>query len=121
MNAYEKIGQKLQKAREESGMSQEELAKRLGCSQASLSYYELGKRRIYFAELERISKILNRPFIYFLEKNEEKRSDQNDFSNILKEPYLKDILFQARNLKPEQRKSVLEYIQWQLSNIGRGK
>jgi len=46
-------------------MSQEELAKRIGCSQASLSYYELGKRRLYVADLERISNILNRPLTYF--------------------------------------------------------
>ncbi|MBI4765329.1 MAG: helix-turn-helix transcriptional regulator [Deltaproteobacteria bacterium] len=121
MNAYEEIGRRLQKAREESGMSQEELAKRLGCSQASLSYYELGKRRIYFNELEKISKILNRPFTYFLESNEKPKKDQNDLYHILKEPYLKEILLSAKTLKPEQRKSILEYIQWQHSKVRRSK
>jgi transcriptional regulator with XRE-family HTH domain len=113
MKAYEKIGQRLQKAREESGMSQEDLAKRLGCSQSSLSYYELGKRRLYFTELQQISNVLNRPLTYFLESADESESNQNDFSNLLKGPYLKEILVQARELKPAQRKSVLEYIQWQ--------
>ncbi|HMK65382.1 MAG TPA: helix-turn-helix transcriptional regulator [Thermodesulfobacteriota bacterium] len=121
MNAYEKIGRKLQKAREEAGMSQEELAKRLGCSQASLCYYELGKRRIYFALLERISKTLKKPFSYFLENGEDSKSFENELFDLLKEPYLKDILFLARNLKPDQRKSVLEYIQWQQSSKGGGK
>ncbi len=51
MNAYQQIGRKLQKAREEAGYSQEELAKKLGCAQASLSNYELGKRRLYLADL----------------------------------------------------------------------
>jgi len=44
MNAYEQIGKKIQTAREEAGMSQEELARKIGCTQASLSNYELGKR-----------------------------------------------------------------------------
>ena len=118
MKAYEKIGQKLQKAREEAGMSQEELARRIGCSQAALSYYELGKRRLYFAELEKISGILKRPLTYFLENTEESESDPNDLTQILREPYLKEILWQARELKPVQRKSVLEYIQWQKFNLG---
>lgn len=121
MNAYEKIGRKLQKAREEAGMSQEELAKRLGCSQASLCYYELGKRRVYFALLERISQILKKPFVYFLENNDDPRSAQNQILDILKEPYLREILLLARNLKPAQRKSVLDYIQWQQSNKGSAK
>ena len=43
---YKEIGQRLQKAREEAGLSQEELARKLGCTQASLSNYELGKRRM---------------------------------------------------------------------------
>ncbi|MBW1819666.1 MAG: helix-turn-helix transcriptional regulator, partial [Deltaproteobacteria bacterium] len=58
MNAYEEIGRKLQKAREEAQMSQKELAREMGCTQASLSNYELGKRRLYLAELQRIGDIL---------------------------------------------------------------
>ncbi len=118
MKAYEKIGRKLQKAREESGMSQEELARLLGCTQAALSYYELGKRRLYFAQLEKLSNILHRPLTYFLENIEENESRQSDLAKIIKEPYLKQILLQAKELKPAQRKAVLEYIQWQKYNRG---
>ena len=121
MNAYERIGQKLQKAREEAGMSQEELAKRIGCSQAALSYYELGKRRLYVADLEKISNILNRPLTYFLENKEEFELDQSDLRNIFKEAYMRDILLKARELKPAQRKSVVEYIDWQKAKTERDK
>jgi len=69
MKAYELIGKKLQKAREEAGMSQEELAKKLGYTQASLSNYELGKRRLYLSDLKRISQILSKPITYFLERS----------------------------------------------------
>ncbi len=121
MNAYEKIGQKLQKAREEAGMSQEELARRIGCSQAALSYYELGKRRLYVADLEKISNILNRPLTYFLENKEEFEPDQGDLRAIFKEAYMKEILLKVRELKVSQRKSVLEYIDWQRSKSEREK
>jgi transcriptional regulator with XRE-family HTH domain len=112
MNAYEKIGRKLQKAREEAGLSQKELAREVGCTQASLSNYELGKRRLYLAELQRIGDILGKPIGYFLEENEEEKEPSNDMGTILREPYLKEILLAARGLKPSQRESVLEYIEW---------
>ena len=63
---YKDIGRKIQKAREEAGLNQEELAARLGLSQATLSNYELGKRRLYLAQLEAISRELGRPLQYFL-------------------------------------------------------
>jgi len=115
MKAYELIGKKLQKAREEAGMSQEELAKKLGYTQASLSNYELGKRRLYLSDLKRISQILSKPITYFLEDSDVDQPTNNDLNSILKEQFLRDILFEARDLKPAQRKSVLDYIQWQKS------
>jgi len=115
MKAYELIGKKLQKAREEAGMSQEELAKKLGYTQASLSNYELGKRRLYLSDLKRISHILSKPITYFLEDSDVDQPTNNDLNSILKEQFLRDILFEARDLKPAQRKSVLDYIQWQKS------
>jgi len=115
MKAYELIGKKLQKAREAAGISQEELAKKLGYTQASLSNYELGKRRLYLSDLKRISQILSKPITYFLEDSENNQSNNGDLNSILKEQFLRDILFEARDIKPAQRKSVLDYIQWQKS------
>jgi transcriptional regulator with XRE-family HTH domain len=113
MNAYEEIGLKLQKAREEAGMSQEELAKLSGCTQAAMSYYELGKRRLYFAQLKKISEILRRPITYFLDSSYGEGSADNDIEQIKKEPHLMEILLRSKELKPSQRKAVLEYIKWQ--------
>lgn len=115
---YKEIGWKLQKAREEAGLSQEELARILGCTQASLSNYELGKRRLYLADLQRIGEILGKPITYFLENADEDRLADDDLNNILEEPYLKEILYLARDLKPLQRKSVLDYIKWQKNGEG---
>jgi len=115
MNAYEEIGKKLQRAREDSGLSQEELARKLGCTQASLSNYELGKRRLYLADLQRIGQILGKPVTYFLEDSEEELSDRDDMKHLLKDPYLREVLSAMRDLKPAQRKSVMDFILWQKS------
>ena len=64
---YKDIGKKIQKAREEAGLSQEEMASRLGYTQAALSNYELGKRRLYLANIEQIAVLLNKPLSYFLD------------------------------------------------------
>jgi len=63
------VGIRIQQAREQLGMSQQELAARLGCTQAALSNYELGKRRLYLANLERIAAALGKPLSYFTERN----------------------------------------------------
>jgi transcriptional regulator with XRE-family HTH domain len=115
MKAYEEIGRKLQKAREEAGLSQEELAKKLGCTQASLSNYELGKRRLYLADLQRIGQLLGKPVTYFLEDSEDEQPAHRDLDLMLKEQFVKEILTAMRDLKPAQRKSVLDYVLWQKS------
>ncbi len=114
MNAYEKIGRKLQEAREEAGLSQEELAKKIGCTQASLSNYELGKRRLYLADLQRIGQLLGKQITYFLDDPGEGEPDYPDqIQHVLEGQYLREILFEAKELPSSQRKSVLDYIRWQ--------
>jgi len=61
------IGMRIQQAREELGITQQKLAARLGCTQAALSNYEMGKRRLYLANLERIASALGKPLSYFTE------------------------------------------------------
>jgi len=114
MNTYEKIGRRLQEAREEAGLSQEELAKKIGCSQAALSNYELGKRRLYLVNLQRIGQLLGKQVTYFLdESDEEQPLSMDELNKIVKEQYMREILLSARELKRAQRKSVLDYIRWQ--------
>lgn len=120
MNAYEQIGRKIQKARDEAGMSQEELASKIGCTQASLSNYELGKRRLYLADLQRIGRLMGKPITYFVEDSEEENLDDDEMRKIIKDPGLKEILFSARDLDTKQRQAVLEYIQWKKDRSDRG-
>lgn len=82
---YRGIGLKIQEAREELGLTQQELAAKLGCTQASLSNYELGKRRLYLANLEHIANILGKSMSYFLESLA--ASDEDDDRKWYRYPY----------------------------------
>lgn len=62
---FKEIGKRIQHAREEKGLTQVELAQSLGITQAGLSNYELGKRRLYLHQVEQIAKILGKDIEYF--------------------------------------------------------
>lgn len=116
---YKEIGKKLQMAREEAGLSQEQLASMLGCAQSTLSNYEKGKRRIYLAQLEQIAEVLGKPIEYFLEtgsstaESSQKEELKNINSALDDEPELLQIINALYDLPREKRRSVMDYIIWQ--------
>jgi transcriptional regulator with XRE-family HTH domain len=106
------IGLKIQLAREERGMSQEQLARALGCSQSALSNYEKGKRRLYLSHLEKLSEILDKPLEYFMESRNgapgaaESGEYRGQFMQLINSLY---------KLSEDQVKDVhdyVEYIRW---------
>jgi transcriptional regulator with XRE-family HTH domain len=108
---YRDIGKRLQKAREEAQMSQEELASLLGITQAALSNYELGKRRLYLQNLEQIASILNKPISYFLEVEAEAETAPPEAGDDTSET-TKEILKLISELPDEEKETVLEFIKW---------
>lgn len=110
------IGRKLQQAREDAGLSQEQLAGMLGCAQSTLSNYEKGKRRLYLTQLENIAEILNKPIEYFLESNNESPHRLAQLGDSWsEEPELLQIVNALYDLPREQRRMVMDYIIWQRS------
>jgi len=107
---YREIGQRIQQAREERGLTQEELAFKLGCTQSALSNYELGKRRLYLAGLEQIAEILGKPLSYFLELTPERFQDE--LTTLLTDEQLREILLTAAELSAKERNLVLDFIKW---------
>ena len=107
---YREIGQRIQQAREERGLTQEELAIKLGCTQSALSNYELGKRRLYLAGLEQIAEILGKPLSYFLELSPERFQDE--LTTLLTDEQLREILLIAAELSAKERNLVLDFIKW---------
>ncbi|MFH1150025.1 MAG: helix-turn-helix transcriptional regulator [Actinomycetota bacterium] len=108
---YREIGKRIQKAREEAGLSQEELASALGITQSALSNYELGKRRLYLANLEQLAGVLERPLSYFME--EEKPAGPGDGRRLeSSDEVTSEILRLLPELSPGERAELLDYMKW---------
>jgi transcriptional regulator with XRE-family HTH domain len=111
---YKKIGKKIQKAREEAGLSQEETASQLGYTQAALSNYELGKRRLYLANIEQIARILNKPLSYFLEETvlESERGKGNRADEVTTE-----IIKLLAEMPDDEKKHLIEFLKWRKDRL----
>ena len=66
-NKYQFIGKKIREAREAAGLSQRELADKLGFeSSTAVSYMESGERKVSVVDLEKISKLLDKDIRFFI-------------------------------------------------------
>ena len=66
-NKYQFIGKKIREARETAGLSQRELADKLGFeSSTAVSYMESGERKVSVVDLEKISKLLDKDIRFFI-------------------------------------------------------
>ena len=63
-----RLGKKIKLARVEHDMTQEDLAKAIGALQKSISRYETGVSAPSIETLEKIAKLLKKPFGYFLDE-----------------------------------------------------
>ena len=57
----------LRKARQDAGLTQEQLAERLGQTQSFISKCERGERRLDVVEIRRICQVIGIPFMEFIE------------------------------------------------------
>jgi transcriptional regulator with XRE-family HTH domain len=112
---YKDIGKKIQKARGELGLSQEGLAFQLGYTQAALSNYELGKRRLYLANIEQIARELNKPLSYFLDESATMTANAEEGKQ--QDETISEIIKLLSELPAEERKYLLEYIKWRRDRL----
>ncbi len=95
---YQEIGRRLRRARENLGLSQEELARRLDYnSPTTVSNFESGERKISIADLQRVAGILGLPLGYFL----------GEGGNDVDTNYFR---FRAREVRPGARKAVATFL-----------
>jgi transcriptional regulator with XRE-family HTH domain len=64
------IGERIARARKESGLTQEELASRVGVTARSIQGYEAGKV-VPYRHLSRLAEITDRELAWFLESDDE--------------------------------------------------
>jgi transcriptional regulator with XRE-family HTH domain len=109
---YREIGYRITIAREEAGMNQKDLAERLGISQATLSNYEKGKRRVYLPQLQNIANAVGRPLDYFLQPIDPVPAPDLTSPHNNEVAELLQIMSELSDLPREDRKSVVDYILW---------
>ena len=63
---YAYFVEKLRKARREAGLTQVQVAKRLGRPQSHISNIESGQQRVDVIELKRFAKLYKKDIIYFI-------------------------------------------------------
>ena len=63
--AYKKFLARLVQARRDSGLTQVEVAERLGKARSFLSKCELGERRVDFVELQQLAKLYGKDISFF--------------------------------------------------------
>lgn len=66
---YRAFLERLKRAREDSGLTQVEIAAKLGRPQTWVSKCELGERRVDFVELEDLAAAYGKPLAYFRTKS----------------------------------------------------
>ena len=111
---YKDIGRKIQKAREEAGLSQEEMASQLGYSQAALSNYELGKRRLYLANIEQIARMLNKPLSYFLD---EAAQESGPGPGNRTDEVTTEIIKLLAAMPDDEKKHLIEFLKWRRDRL----
>ena len=92
------IGQKIKEARENAGLSQKELAEKVGFeSGTAISLIEAGERKLRVEDLEKIAGVLQRDISFFL--GQEK-----------KQPDIRHALRADKDLSPKDKETILHFI-----------
>ena len=65
-----RLGERLREAREYVGLTQDEVAKRLGVPRSALSNIEAGQRKVDALELRTLARLYQRPTAWFTEEGE---------------------------------------------------
>ena len=83
------IGKKLKRAREDKGLSQEDVAKQIGLSKVGYGAFERGSNLIALNYLLELSRILQKPITHFLPRHALTEIELNDLTH---DPRVQDIL-----------------------------
>jgi Zn-dependent peptidase ImmA (M78 family)/DNA-binding XRE family transcriptional regulator len=113
---YETIGTRIRRTRERLGLSQQDLAGRLGYSSpATVSHFESGDRRISIADLQAVSRALGLPVSHFLEDEEDGGAhaaalDGGGATGGRQSQLLQHLHFRAKEIAPASRGAVVDFL-----------
>jgi transcriptional regulator with XRE-family HTH domain len=114
---FKEIGRKIQMAREEKGMTQVDLAQALGITQAALSNYELGKRRLYLHQIEGIARVLGRRLDFFISGEETPRLPGRTGPERLSPQAIADRISGLGEDELRSLSDFLDYLEWRRRHV----
>lgn len=97
------LGARLKALRQERGITQAELAEKIGVDQRTVSFYELGHIRIPARELLKISGVLRASLKEFAEQSGASAADASSRK-------LLQLVEKVKDLPPRKQRQVTEYI-----------
>lgn len=100
MEDKETIGSKIKVLRKTRGITQEQLAEKLGLQRATISNYEIGRRSPHLKDLKNIAEVLGVSIEYFAVEDE-------DIYNLISRA---KILFENDEIDPKQKAKVYKEI-----------
>jgi transcriptional regulator with XRE-family HTH domain len=98
---YKYIGKKIKHIRDNANLTQEELAKAINVSRASIANYESGNQSIYISDLYKIAAHLNMEIIDFLPHPKEVEARSHP----------ERLLQEAKDLRVPEKKEIKEFIE----------
>ncbi|AZO93464.1 helix-turn-helix transcriptional regulator [Halocella sp. SP3-1] len=113
------FGEKLKEIREKSGMTQKQLADKIGVNRATIAGYETKGKEPSYDTLIKIAQTLNCSLDYLLGYKEKNNSDKSEHLNpeiiylakkISKRKELKLLLKETEDLNPDSVKRIIKII-----------
>ena len=102
---YKMIGARIRSARESVGLSQEQLANKMGFSSpASISHFEAGMRKISIADLHKLSRTLGTPIEFFISTHQPHDTQMKHFR------------LRAEAIRPSEREVVASFLAFAAKN-----
>ncbi|MBN2910803.1 helix-turn-helix transcriptional regulator [Polycladomyces sp. WAk] len=102
-----KFGDRIALLREKAGLTQEQLAQKIGISRAALAKYEKSRREPDFETLDKIADFFNVSVDYLLGRNKEREKETIDIKEAL-ENKSKVATWEGKELTEEQRQALKE-------------
>lgn len=109
MNVRDTFANRLKKLREQKGLSQAEIARRLNINRITYSQYEMGRRHPDYETLNKIADFYGVSIDYLLGRKLNDEIEVVDLEEVL-ESKTKKVVWKGKELTEEQRKSLKDMI-----------
>lgn len=112
MLSKSELGEKIKVARQSRGLSQRDIAERIGLSSSVVGMYETGKRRPSYEALEALCDVFNVPMSYFSEHAEV--ADDDELWELREEmrrnPDLRTLFSLTKKATPDDMRKMISII-----------